>query len=295
MDLSSALSYPFKSIPKVLTIVLVCTISLVVFLAMLMNSYDWTAYFQAIEMYSRYEIMPSLDPPGAGFLPSLVGLLVVLLGQGLWLSGYGISVLRHVMEGFEKLPNVQFGQNMRDGLTIFLANLLYGIVAFLFFFVLLFVMGMFLTPRLAGLGVFVVIGSLVVAVPFFCVLGWSFFVGMARFVAEDNRQAMYQIPTNFGIARTNWKSAFSLTGYLVLLGIIFWFASQAINTGLQFVTVPFVGNSVSGNSFTIVFAMFMIVSYTLNIVQQFSGLHLIAQFAEKIGIMIGYEDEFDKF
>jgi len=295
MDLSSALSYPFKSIPKVLTIALVCTISFVVFIAMLINSYDWTAYFEALNNYSSYGYMAPLDSPGSGFIPSIIGLFAVMILQGVWLSGYGISVIRHVMEGFEALPKIDFWRNLRDGLSVVLASLLYGFVTFLFFFALLMGMGMFMSPQVAALSFLVVIASMVITVVFVCLLGWSFLIGMARFAAYDDNNAIYQIVTNFGIARQNWKSSFSLMGYQILLGIIFWFASQAINTGLQFTTIPFFGNSVNANSMLTVMVIFMVVSYTINIFQQFSSLHLVAQFGHKIGIMPGYEDEFDTF
>jgi len=297
MDLTSAFTYPFKSIPKVLTIVLVFTISLVVFVAMLLNSYDWVAYLQALEVYAEYgyEYMPYVEPPSATFFLSLIGLLVVAIGQGVWLSGYGLSIIRHIMEGFEALPKIEFGRNMRDGLSVFLASLWYGFVAFIFFFGLMIAMGILAMPNIALLNLISFLGGLIGTIVFVCLLGWSFFVGMSRCAADNNRDALYQIPTNMKIARANWKTSFSLTGYQILLGLMFWFGSQAINTGVQFVTEPFFGNSIDMNSVIIATVITLLVSYTMNIVQQFASLHLVAQFAYNIGIMVGYDDEFDTF
>ena len=297
MDLSSALSYPFKSLPKVFTIVLVITISLVVFLAMLLNSYDWTTYFETINTYTYSSgYTRTLSPPGGNFFISLIGLFVVLLAQGLWLSGYGIRVIRHVMEGFEQLPPITFGRNMMDGLSVFLAGIWYGIVALPFLFGFFMLVGMFSTPNgEAGLGAVMFCGGIILAVPLSFLYMWSFMVGMVRCAAEDKRGAMFEIVTNFRLAQQNWKSALSLTGYQFLVGIIFGFASQAISMILQFVTTPFAGDGSNTNALLIVFVISMLGTYTIQIIQQFSSMHLMAQFAYNVGIMVGYEDEFDQF
>lgn len=296
MDLSSALSYPFKSIPKVLTIVIVITIGIAVFLAMLMNSYDWVEYFRWLENASYYDYTPALDPPGTDFFIGIFGLFVVLLAQGLWLSGYGVSVIRHVLEGFEKLPPIVFGRNIMDGLSVFFAGIWYGIVALPFLFGFFFLVGMFSTPDgEAGLGAVMLCGGMIAAIPLSLLHMWSFMIGMVRCAAEDKRGAMFEVLTNFRFARENWKTALSLTAYQFLVAIIFWFASQAISLALQFVTMPFVGYGTNTNNLLIVFVISMLGTYTIQIIQQFSSLHLMAQFAYNIGIMVGYEDEFDQF
>ncbi len=296
MDLSSALSYPFKSIPKVLTIVLVITISIAFFIALLFNSYDWIAYFEALEIYSQYEYMPQFDPPGSEFFIGILGLFVVLLGQGVWLSGYGISVIRHVLEGFENLPAIKFGQNMMDGLAVIFASIWYGIAILPVFFLFFFLMGLFASPYgEPGLGVLMFCIGFIVAIPFGFLYMWSFIVGMVRCAAEGKRGAMFEIPTNFGIARRDWKTMVSLFAYQILVAIIFWFASQAISFVLQFVALLFVGDGTNLNSMLIAFVVFMLGTLTVSIIQQFSNMHLMAQFAYNTGIMVGYEDEFDRF
>lgn len=289
MDFTAALNYPFKSIPKVLTIVLVSTIALAAFLAMVLNSFDWIAYLQAMEIYLTYEYMPALDAPSGMLIPGVIGLIVVLIAQGFWLAGYGVSVIRHIFEGFQQLPTVQFGTNLKDGFYLFLSSIWYGLIATVIAFGLFFAIGM-VSVISEALGGLLFLGSLIVGIPAFFILGWAYFVGLSRYAADNDSQVLFQIPTNFRIAKQNWKLSLSLTGHQILLAILFGFVSQAVQTGLQFIAYPVVGNDFGSGTLLTVVVLFFMVSFTVNIVQQFSSLHLIAQYATELDFGFGFDD-----
>ena len=295
MDFTSALMYPFKSFAKVLTIVLVMTIAIAVFLGMVLNSFDWMRLMNALEYYVQYgsDYLPYFDPPSAMFIPGLIGLFTVMIVQGFWLSGYSVRVIRHVMDGYETLPNVEFGNDLRKGFYLFLTNILYGLLFLPFIAVVGMLMAMTSSPNggggLAGL---VFCSAFLVAIPLVILLGWAYLIGMARFATEDERRVLFQIRTNLSLARQNIKPSLSLTGFMILLGLTFWFVSQFIGNALQLVTKSFFNGTLNDTTVLIIFIMPLMLSLAMNIIQEFSRMHLIAQYAYKIGIY-DTDDEFD--
>jgi hypothetical protein len=293
MDFTSALTYPFKSIAKVLTIVLVTTIAMAVFLGMFLNSFDWIGFINALQLQVTYHLdtIPYELNPTALFIPSLIGFFIVLIVQGFWLSGYNVSVIRHVMDGQEKLPNIQFGKELLTGFYLFIASIIYGLM----FVPFVIIVGMLMAMTAGsngegGLSVLVFCGAFLVGIPMVFLMGWAYFVGMARCAANDNRQMVFQIMTNLRIARQNVQSSFSLTGYMFLLGITFGFVSQFANNVLQLVLTPLVGNTLEQTNILLIFVLPLMLSLALNIIQEFSGMHLVAQYAAKIGIYDDYDD-----
>jgi|GEM_PF-944539 len=299
MDFTSALLYPYKSIAKVLTIVLVMTIAIAVFLGMLLNSYDWVGFIQTMQYnlsISSRDYLPEgafarYETPTGMFIPALIGLMGVMIAQGLWLSGYGIRVIRSVMEGNDKLPNVQLGKDMMTGLSLFIGNIVYALLFVPFFIIVGMLMAMTSANDGSGLSALLFCGSFLVAIPLMMLMGWAFFVGMARSAADNNRGALFEIGKNFSIARQNVKASFSLTGYMILLGLTFWFVSQFVSNVLQLFTRPFLGGSQDQMSILIAVLIPLMLSIAMNIVQEFSKMHLIAQY----GYQIGLYDDFDDF
>lgn len=298
MDFSQALTYPFKSIAKVITIVLVMTIAFAVFLGMILNSFDLYEYLKAFQVasYYGYEFMPNLTPPSPMIIPGIIGFFVVMIVQGFWLSGYSIRVIRAAIDGFEKLPAIVFKQDLLRGFYLFLSSLLYGLVSLPFFAVLAIIIAMTASgsEAAAGLAMLSFCSAILIAIPFAIIMGWGYFVGMARYAAEDGHGALFQIWTNMRIARNNWKPSLSLAGYQFLLGLIYWFLSQFVNNAINLVSTPFLGNSFNQITILIAFLIPFMLSVGLNIVQQFSNMHLIAQYAYRIGIVDTFDEEFDK-
>lgn len=299
MNFSDALKYPFNSLAKVFTIVLVMTISIAVFVAMIVNSFDWStlfneAYWDRIYNSSR---VPAFPMPSAGFVPGVIGLFVVMIVQGLFLSGYGVRVIRHIMDGYEKLPAVELGQDIKNGFYLFLSSILYGLLFMPLMIIAVMLMGMFAGPNGEGGGMAFLtfcsafIGFFVLAILF----GWGYFVGMARFAAEGEGKVVFQIGTNISIAKDNLRNSLSMTGYQILLGLVYWFASQFVGSIGQFAAVPFVnGDSMpSGTMIVAMASLFLLISFIQGIFQNISGLHLIAQYAYKVGIHSPENIDFD--
>ena len=298
MDFTSALLYPYRSVAKVLTIVLITTIACAVFLGMLLNSFDWIGFIQALQYnvsLTEAQYRPASDflpygTPSGTFIPAILGLLAVMLAQTLWLSGYGIRVIRSVMDGHEKLPTVQVGKDMMTGLSLFVANIVYALL-FVPLFILVGMLMAMTSGNSSGLPALLFCGSFFIAIPLMILMGWAYFIGMARSAADDNRGALFQIGTNLRIARQNVKLSASLTGYLILLALTFGFVSQFASNILQVFTKPFLYSNQDQTSILIAILIPMMLSIAMNIVQEFSKMHMIAQY----GTQLGLNDDFEAF
>lgn len=299
MDFTSALLYPFKSIAKVLTIVLVITIAVAMFIGMFLSSFDWVGFIRAWQVnlslygsgYQSVNPFPSYEATTGMFIPAIIGLFIVGIMTWLWSSGYSIRVIRHVMDGYEKLPNIELGKDMMTGIYLFLLNLFYGVI----FSVFLIAVGM-LNYLFVGsnggsvLSSLIALGAFFVSIPLLVLMGWAYFVGMARCAADDDRSALFQLGTNLRIARRNVKISFSLTGYLILLGLTFLFVSQFASNVLQLFATPFFGSNQDQTSILVAIVGFFMMSLALNIVQEFSRMHLVAQYAYQIGLYDDFDD-----
>ena len=139
MDFMTALRYPFNSIAKVFTIVLALTIALVVCLALIVSSADWSGWVNEVhELASQpeqwmaenhdaeAEVMQLFTFPAGAAMGLLLLLLVFIVG-GFWISGYSVAVVRAVMAGEELMPGFEHGKHLSDGLALFLASIVYGI------------------------------------------------------------------------------------------------------------------------------------------------------------------------
>jgi hypothetical protein len=299
MDFTSALLYPFKSIAKVLTIVLVITIAVAMFIGMLLNSYDWVGFIRALQYnlslygsdYQPANPFPFYETPIGMFIPAIIGLFIVGIMTWLWSSGYSIRVIRHVMDGYEKLPNIQLGKDMMTGIYLFLLNLFYGVIFFVFLIAVGILAALFTGSNSGGgLSSLIVLGAFFVSIPLLILMGWAYFIGMARYAADDDRSALFQLGTNLSIARQNVKISFSLTGYLVLLGLTFLFVSQFASNVLQLFATPFFGSNQDQTSILIAIVGSFMMSLALNIVQEFSRMHLVAQYAYHIGLYDDFDD-----
>jgi Protein of unknown function (DUF4013) len=181
---------------------------------------------------------------------------------------------------------------MKAGFYLFLLDLLYGGIFFVFMISVSLLVGLFTGSNgESGLSGLIILGAFLVAIPFMVLLGWAYFIAMARYAADDNRGALFQMRTNLRIARQNVKVSSSLTGYLILLGLTFWFVSQFVSNVLQLFATPFFGRSQDQTSLLISLVVSLILTLALNIIQEFSRMHLIAQYAYKIGLY----DEYDPY
>ncbi len=288
MDIGSALRYPFNSVAKVMTIVLAMSIALVICLALVVGSADWTAWVEELhfmveqpDAWSAAHDEAGTDgmesfvfPAGAG-LGLLLMLLVAVFG-GFWFSGYSLDVMRAVMAEEEAMPEFNYGDNLREGFQLFLACLAYGIVACLAMLVFVIV---------AGLGGLAALLGLLLFIAFCALLGWSYYVGMARYAVGEGMGALLAVMDNMKTARLHWRKGLALTGWSIVLALVYKVASGVVD--------GIVGGVMAGD-IVLDFAILIVVAFAFNFFQHFSTQHLLAQYALSIGIAPGGEAEKDK-
>jgi len=260
MSFGDAFNYPFKNVPKVLTVVLVFTILVAVLVAMAMNS-------------------RSSD----GFLLLTFG---TIIAQSLFLTGYGIRIIREIQDGYDMdMPSFDIINDIGRGIVVCFA----GFITFLPLVIFAVCASTMFVTSSSGYGYSsgidgATIMLLLLMIPFAVYLGWGFMVGMLRYASEEESGAMFQFGTNFGYVNSNLGSAFSLLGYQILLGIIYAIVNFVVSGIYQSTVI----SSVTFRTDQTIILAIVTVSYILSIVislfQQFAGLHLMAQFGEKIGI-----------
>lgn len=291
MNFSSALRYPFQNFAKVMSIVLVLTIAFAVFIAMILNSHDWTpllAHLDGLHLDGLVEVPEhnedTLQPLGGATIIGILGLLLVAIASGFWLSGYSIAVIRSVMRADKWMPAVDLTQNIQDGAMLFLSSVAYWLL-----FLLLFIGLVVLNGLLGQIGVLsglLVMASLVITVAATLVMGWAYFVGMARFALEGDHRASWQVRQNLSIARANWRKGLWLLLYMIALSILYG-SVRGIVDGVF-------GGIITGNLLASI-TLSIIIYYIFNLMQHFSTQVLITQYAAEIGIRSdNYDAEKDK-
>ena len=285
MSFSRAFKYPFRNFAKVMSIVLALTIAFAVFIAIILNTHDWSPLF---EMLYGLESPATDDHMFASFSGSTVfgvfGLLLVAIVSGFWVSGYSVEVIRSVMREEEWMPAIDFGRNLKDGAWLFASSVAYWVLFGLLIVALALANGIF--GQIGMLGGLVAIASVLVAIAAAFLMGWGYFVGMARFAAEGDYKASWQIRDNMRIARANWRKGISLLLYMVALSIIYG--------GVRSVVEGVFGGLIGANLLAGI-TLSIIIYYIFNLTQHFSTQVLIAQYATAIGIRSDhYAPEKDK-
>ena len=285
MDFLTALKYPFNSIAKVFSIVLAMTIALALCLALIANAYNWSSLIEEVngimaavqtgsDMAEHQMSEETLEGLGVGLgraALGLLGLVIVSIVGGFWISGYSVAVIRAVMDDPQGvLPAVEFGRNMRAGFTLFLSAVVYGLL----FLVYLIVVG--LLSNLGGLGGLIVFVAAIAAIPFLFVMGWGYYIGMARYAAGDDPAAVFQILENMKTARVNLGSSIALVFWQLVLTFIYRIGSGVLDSVI---------NGIAGSGVLLTaLVISAIVFFALNLFQHFSAQHLIAQYAMQLGI-----------
>ena len=107
MSFSNAFRYPFQNFARVLSIVLVMTIAFAVFIGLMLNSHDWSFLIaQIYDLDPNEYIIGEPQALGAAPLIGVVGLIVVAVVSGFWLSGYSVEVIRSVWDEIEYMPDM---------------------------------------------------------------------------------------------------------------------------------------------------------------------------------------------
>ena len=278
MSFSSAFKYPFRNFAKVMSIVLVLAIALSVCVALILNTHDWTPLLKLFYHIEQPDAVgDSLAPMSGTTAVGTIGLLLVVVFSGFWLCGYSIEVIRSVLRREDWMPNIEFGRNVKDGFFLFIASIIYGLL-----FILLMV-AIAAANLLLGstdiLGVLVVIVSVVLLLAGIFVMGWGYFVGVARFAAESERGALWQVGRNARIARDNWRAGIKLNFKMMAMTIIY----VVVFTFVEAIVDGIVGGALSSDLMA-AFTVSIISYYVFNLTQHFSTQHLIAQYAWEIGM-----------
>ena len=284
MNFSSAFKYPFQNFAKVMSIVLALTIAFAVFSAMVLNSYDWSPLLAGLYGYEfSNSYAETFQPLGGTTIIGIVGLLLVAIVSGFWLSGYSIEVIRAVMREDEWMPAIDFGRNVKDGALLFVSSVAYWSLLILLIAVLAVVSG--LLGRVGFLGMLVAIASMVIIVGLIFVMGWGYFVGMARFAAEGDYKASWQIWRNMRAAREHKGAGLTLLLYMIAFSIIYGIVRQIVDG---------VFGGLIGANLLAGITLSIIIYYIFNLMQHFSTQVLIAQYATEIGIRSDDCDAKDK-
>ena len=274
MNFSSAFKYPFRNFAKVMSIVLVLTIAFAVFIAMILNSYDWTPLLAGLYGYEAADsYVESFPPIGGTTIGGILGLLLVAIVSGFWLSGYSIEVIRSVMREDEWMPGVNFGRNVKDGAYLFVSSVAYWLALLVLIVFVAVVVGF--VGASDGFGSFITILSIPVIAVVSCLMGWGYFVGMARFAAEGDYRASWQIWRNMRLARQHWGTGISLLLMMILFSIVYGIVRQVVDG---------IFGGLLGANLLAGITLSIIIYYIFNLTQHFSTQHLIAQYAWEIGL-----------
>ncbi len=256
MRFADAFKFPYNNLPKVLTIALgfaLVVTGMVIFI--LRSDSTW----------------------GATLLT-----LAVVLAQSLFLGGYGIRVIRQVAHHGDILPPIELGQDIGRGIVVTLAGIFYFLPL-----LALFILVSILAPsgRAQDATAFFCLFA-VVAIGLGIFLAFGFLVGMARYAVEEDRGAMFALSTNMGIARNNVGAIFSLIAHQIVMAIIYFGITWAVDNVVSSAIInPIFDSFDFQTAIIIIVAVSYVISTTLSILQNFANLHLIAQFAEQIGLL----------
>ena len=217
-------------------------------------------------------------------------LLGIVFAQALFIPGYGIRVIRHLMDGNEKLPSLEIVGDIGRGFAICIAGIFYFLPLFLVFFCGA-MAGAFGTPSYynASNSAGSAIVMIVVLVVFGVYLSWGFTVGMTRYAAEESVRALFQAGRNFTYVNSNIGTSFGLTFRQFVIGIIYVVAVNAYSFIYNNVVGGMINYRTDLNIIILLITIGYIISTTLNLLQQFANLHLMYQYADVLGIGRGDE------
>lgn len=274
MSFGRAFKYPFHNSSKVLSIVLVLTIAFVFCIALVVNSFDLSPYFAAEDFSSTGGSSYANDEHGSGAVAGILGILLVLVFGGFWISGYSVSAVGEVMNGNDTLPSIDFGSNLRRGFWLFLSGLVYILANVIVWGCLYFV-----TTFVGFLGDIITLlaflATLIAGVAFAALSGWAYFIGMARYAVEGDRSPLFEVAKNIGTARKNVYVGVRLTLRIVALTGIYGIVSTIVDSVL---------GGLAGEDIVVGAALWISVYYIFNLFQHFSTQHLIAQYAMAVGV-----------
>lgn len=254
---SEAFKYPYNNLPRVLMITLAFAMITAVFFALMLNSLSNSSI--------------------------IILSLIVGIPQALFLSGYGIRMLRAIIYGDENAPPVKVMEDIGQGVRVAIASIAYFLPALLIFLVIVLLGGGSGSSRTANAGLsLVMLCGVLLMIPLVFLLGWALQIGMCRYAIEGS--GLFEYGTNIRIARQNIGPAFSLSARYLLLGIVYGILTAVVNSIYQSIVNLMITFRTAQSIIVMLLTIGTIFSTTLSIMSQFSGLHLLAQFSMMIGL-----------
>ncbi len=257
MRMLEAIRYPWRSIPKILNMVLVISIVLVAIFSLAERGNRMSR--ESIYYYSH-------DGESLIYL-SIFALFGTALIAFIWLSGYSLEVIRHVYDGQSRLPAVHFGRNLAEGFMLLLSRVLWGAV-------LLFLFGLLYEILRPDGNIRHALDGVLVAA--FVLGAFEFQVAMARYAVERRSGTAFELITNLSTVFQNMRAFFGMICCQIVLIVIYIIPANAV-VGLF--SPRYVGYR--ENDYWIVIGL-ACVCLMLSLLQHFSSLHLLSRFARKI-------------
>lgn len=255
MNLRRAISYPYRNMPKILTMVLILGIAFVAFGSMIERGEQMRSSWPYDSRQGR-----TLEELG------LAGLILVFPCASAWLMGYGLDVIRHAGEGYRSLPRAHFFWNAALGLMFWFSRLIWGGLG-------IFIIGLLqgMSPLAARQWPVWDLALLAFALVFTC----ESVAAAARCGMERRLAAAFAFPQNLAFLFKN-KSAFAgLGARLVLVNVVYIFA---ISVFVQ--TWPWIARLLGFDSYQDFIAVLCVCAFVF-LLQTMSSLHLIGQFSSR--------------
>ena len=204
---------------------------------------------------------------------------------GIFIGGYYVSALRRLQAGDENLPEVDFGQNLKDGFLTGLAGLLYMLPVIILIIVAVVIGTSSNGASSDGGGGLLICGAILVAIGLGLVLSAAMEVAIVRYTAEDSTSALFDWSRNWGLATSNFGTVLGLWGrifVIVLIGGVISFALGAI-LGVMF------PGQINGYAeptlfYWLISALVNVASYTISIFIALGQYHLMYRFGQQLGI-----------
>ena len=256
MNLRRAISYPYRNMPKIITMVIILGIALLAFASMIERGGEMRASWP----YDHRDGRTLVDL-------GLAGLILVFPVSMAWLMGYGLEVIRYAGEDSKSLPPVHFFWNSAMGLVFWFSRLIWG------------GLGMLIIGLLQGMAPLAArhwpVWDLAL-MAFVLVFTLESVAAAARCAALRRASAAFAFPQNLAFLLEN-KSAFAgLIVRLVLLNAAYVIANNAYVQAMTWID-----GSLGIDNYLIFIAVFCGGVFVF-LLQTMSSLHLIGQFAYSV-------------
>lgn len=182
----------------------------------------------------------------------LTGLLLIIIPiinifGGIILAGYGIKVMRHVMQGDKNLPEFEFGDDFMRGLMVIVGIIVWIIPIVILTIIITLVFG----DNILGVFLSMIISLLYTPLQI---------VAIAKYAASDELGSFFQFGEIFETVTSNM-------GYVLMLYVNLIAFSFVMGIGIM-----------------LGFLLLVIPGVILAVASTFAQYHLIATFAQQVGI-----------